>query len=432
MLARNISSDVLTVYQGLLFFEKKVDEDFLISVEYEGEIPDELIKFLNSLEEHIFYNINRYFDTSRGYDYSLLRYKLVCYALKMVSLTQPELVYFLATPHDPVSYILYQVSKFKKLNVLLFNLAGSVQAYYLYREIGNQARYVINAPKKTSPDLIEESLSHMLARIEEFRGEDPWFMKIQKKRYGSIAKKAYHSLIVRKNASVKGFKRYRFKKHQRDIYQSLSEIRSVADINSLNAPFVFFPMHYQPELTTSPDGGDFSQQWLVVKRISELVQKTGAFILVKEHPSQFLVNSKVVRTDILYKALLKVSDRVKLVSLEVPSRNLLQKASSVATITGTIALEAIVASKPVLAFGDAKVLGIKGVYDIRIASEVNEFLVYHKGEKELNFETIKIDLLSLSASEYYYPYFKEKKREEQELKALSYLLFVYLKHQIIE
>lgn len=429
ILARRIDPKVLSTYDQFPFFEKKVDEEFLINLEFEGEISDEVIRHLNHFEEHIFYNINRYFDTGLGYDYTLLRFKIICYALKILNTTKPELVFFTATPHDPVSYVLYLLAQLAKKQVVLFNLAGAVQAFYLYKSIGDQATFVKASPQKQEKDRLKECKTHMLARIEEFRGEDPWFMQIQKKRYGSIFKKAYHSLFVRKKASIQGLKGYLFKKGQRKVYEEFCEIKSAGDIAALNAPTVYFPMHLQPELTTSPDGGEWSQHWLVVQRVVELTKATGAYVMVKEHPSQFLVNSKTVRTSVLYKALLKISDKVKLVSLDVASRDLLDAASSVATITGTIALETVIAAKPVLAFGDAKVLGLKGVFDIRKKSDVIEFLAYHKGEKSLNYEEIKDDLIDLSASQYYYPYYKEKVREDQEMEATASLLSSYLENE---
>ena len=48
---------------------------------------------------------------------------------------------------------------------------------------------------------------------------------------------------------------------------------------------IYVPLHFQPERSTCPDGGNYTNQILFIKKIRE---KTDLPILVKEHPTQIV------------------------------------------------------------------------------------------------------------------------------------------------
>lgn len=143
--------------------------------------------------------------------------------------------------------------------------------------------------------------------------------------------------------------------------------------------YVGVALHYQPERTTSPEGGAFADQILLLE-ILDRVLPSDVYIVVKEHSTQFLVGwngatSPITagRSKVFYKRLSKLSGRVKFVSTEVPPFEFIDGAIGIATVTGTIGFEALLRSKPVICFGDAWYKGAPGVYPVKTVGDLDAF-----------------------------------------------------------
>lgn len=111
-------------------------------------------------------------------------------------------------------------------------------------------------------------------------------------------------------------------------------------------PFVFFPLNYQPERTTNPEGGVYSDQLLAQRTLVAALPK-GWRILVKEHPSQFLwqTEGELGRWDGYYDEILGLGP-VDLVPLSVSADRIIRDARAVVTVTGTAGWEAALAGLP--------------------------------------------------------------------------------------
>lgn len=123
--------------------------------------------------------------------------------------------------------------------------------------------------------------------------------------------------------------------------------------------FIFYALHFEPE------GGilarvSMDSHWALIKMIQENLPE-GWYIYVKEHPHQFKLNNwtmayyinniEYFKSKTFYDEINKL-ERVKLIDSSVSSKVLLEKAQAVATMNGTIALEATDYNKPVLLFAD--------------------------------------------------------------------------------
>lgn len=128
--------------------------------------------------------------------------------------------------------------------------------------------------------------------------------------------------------------------------------RQLAAPVDLSKPYIYLPLAYQPELSSSPEGGLFVEQLLMVDLLSHAAP-LGWRICIKEHPIQFtysLGTNRSVRSHEFYEAL-KALPNVDLVPLETVPFTLIDNARAVATVTGTSGWEAMVRGKPVLHFG---------------------------------------------------------------------------------
>ena len=134
--------------------------------------------------------------------------------------------------------------------------------------------------------------------------------------------------------------------------------------------YIYVPLQYQPERTSSPEGGRYSNQLLMIKLISSLLPKNWE-IVVKENPSQLLPNTahgERGRYSYYYSDLAQIP-HVRVVSIDTSQFDLIDNCRAVATLTGTTGWEACVRGKPVMAFGYAWYLGCEGVFRVNNRTE---------------------------------------------------------------
>ncbi|MEQ1905201.1 MAG: hypothetical protein ABL888_13520 [Pirellulaceae bacterium] len=128
---------------------------------------------------------------------------------------------------------------------------------------------------------------------------------------------------------------------------------------SINAPFVYFPLHLQPELTTSAIGDEYSDQLRAIEELANWLPSSVA-IFAKENPKQ----THRWRDTEFFRRLQKIP-RLKLVPTETSTYQLLRDCLYAATITGTVGWESISGGKPVLVFGRPWYLTLPGVFHFR-------------------------------------------------------------------
>jgi hypothetical protein len=127
-------------------------------------------------------------------------------------------------------------------------------------------------------------------------------------------------------------------------------------------PYVYVPLHYQPEKSTCPEGGVFANLYLLIDLLSKCVPQ-GWSVYVREHPFQFEARGagEQSRTTQFYDDLVAFPN-VRLVPTTLSPFHLIDHALAVATVTGTSGWEAVVRGKPVLTFGHAWYNGCDGVF----------------------------------------------------------------------
>jgi hypothetical protein len=99
--------------------------------------------------------------------------------------------------------------------------------------------------------------------------------------------------------------------------------------------FVYFPLHYEPELVLLTDTPFYTDQIQVISNIAKSLP-IDYKLYVKEHPAMKLVGW---RKDSIYKEILNLLN-VELVHQSIPSSEMIEKCSMVACVAGTTGLEA--------------------------------------------------------------------------------------------
>ena len=144
----------------------------------------------------------------------------------------------------------------------------------------------------------------------------------------------------------------------------------------------------QPEMTTSPIGGNYRDQVLAIEQLSQILPKD-VKIFVKENPKQ----GSYARGPLFFHRLARIPSVVFVPSF-ANTRELTEKSLFVATATGTVGWESICLGKSVLVFGYAWYRKFSGV------SEFRHGLSYHdiisNKPKKVELESHFSQLIELS------------------------------------
>ncbi len=134
--------------------------------------------------------------------------------------------------------------------------------------------------------------------------------------------------------------------------------------------FIFYAIHFEPESKTSVAVPIQNQLTIIQMLHNSLPQ--GWKLYIKEHPFQFMLNTPAMHgylynirwwKSIKFYEEIRKLDNVVFIDLDTPSKLLIEKSQAVATINGTVHLEAVFTNKPCLVFGGVDIL-LKGAKNI--------------------------------------------------------------------
>lgn len=229
---------------------------------------------------------------------------------------------------------------------------GEATAVHLFDQVV-EAQELLGAAREPLPQRLQRRLARWLGR----RAVDRWLTRVrlmlpggfdndQKQRRRSFlsSRMTYWEHLYYK------LKAMRRKRRMLRYYQRVA-VRQV----ELDQPFIFCPLHYQPEQSTSPLGDYYVDQLLMVELLSEALPE-GWRLIVKDHVSQYVSSyaryGESFRTRAFFQRL-TILENVELVSLQQDTFDLVDHSRAVATVTGTTGWEALNRGTPAIVFGHA-------------------------------------------------------------------------------
>ena len=176
------------------------------------------------------------------------------------------------------------------------------------------------------------------AAFYEFLRTNKFYLFVGKYTFNHFARHVFALLTLKKSV----------RKHI-SYLKNLVESISIKNENELDSfkPYIYFPLHQQPELSTSVLGGEFTEISDAIVLLAKYAKDRKINILVKENPKQ----THMQRSKNFFRRLLK-NHNVKFVSTSLSAEILIGNSSGIATITGTTAIEAIFSNKYSLVFGN--------------------------------------------------------------------------------
>lgn len=156
---------------------------------------------------------------------------------------------------------------------------------------------------------------------------------------------------------------------------------AIHEINSEN-PFVYFPLHVEPERTITIFAPFYTNQFEVIIHLAKSLP-IGYKLYVKEHP--FMI--KIRPRDTSYYQKIIELPNVEFIHPSVNPNEILKKCSMVATISGTSAFEAAFYKKPSIVFSDVSFSFLPFVYRIKNLNELSD-VIKNLRNKKFDFSEI--------------------------------------------
>ncbi len=328
-------------------------------------------------------------------------YQYVWYWHGLLSHLKPNIVIFHDIPHIVYNTVLYHVAKLLGIKTVLMRPLTSMrdrvaffEDFYDYAEVRREyerldasiariedvdasIREMYNGLKQLTANNVPHSyaaysgysgkeksvevlpkFSRIVTSVGQFRFFRTSFNYLRllftRRELCSITKQAPLGLtIVWRNI---GYRRLRksFKKEYESLHQAVPD---------LSQPYIYFPLHSQPEATTNPMGGVYDDQILAADLLAKALPP-GWKLYVKEHADQWVLpRVHTGRYPGYYKTLARPKN-VELISAQVSGFDLIQNAKAVATIGGSTAVEAVVKQKPAFVFGYTMYGDCDGIFRI--------------------------------------------------------------------
>jgi hypothetical protein len=286
-------------------------------------------------------------------------YDLLRYWDGMLKRFAPDAIIFKAPPHEMYSFVLYSLAKKQSIKTIMLDCILRQDRLIIYKDYkrGNEVlaeKYgSIEQERKhaTLEDLSDYAREYYI-ELSRSKNPTPHYVaswKLETEGIGKFRRHAKALIRFIKDGTVYERTVLRFFKMFKQ--GPVDEHRKCEKVLDFSKPYVYVPLHYQPECTTSPQGGVFVDQILMLKILSASLPK-GWELYVKEHPAQLAHgnNYTPLRWSGFFESIAALPN-VRLVPVDTNTFELTEKSKSVATISGTAGWEALVRGKPVLVFG---------------------------------------------------------------------------------
>ena len=315
-----------------------------------------------------------------------LYYKLLRYWVGYINENAFDMIFISYIPHSIHNYLIYVVAKIKNIQIAIGRTApfliNKPYVYYfsedfniLHKNFNKYYDYLIddfsdkkNVDKNVLVDYLKKYIDNddsnrtlvTTLRKNKFKIiSKRFFLEFKNRNFTNIIRKFYKLLIL-------GFS-------DKKILKYCEKHETIPD---LNIKYVYFPLHWQFEATTLPNGGIFRNQLLAIELVAQHLP-IDYKLFVKEHPAYWLNREKFdyikdTRNKEFYKRIVSLNN-VNLVKHDFDNNSLIAKAHGIITINGSVGFEALRIGKPVMMFGNSFYMFYKNVYHVKKNSDIKAF-----------------------------------------------------------
>ncbi len=260
-----------------------------------------------------------------------------------------QIYYYLSKKYN-VLYLVHQSTRIK--NYFSFTDKIDLSFPFINKSTEFKIKNRFFKPSKETNELYNEIINDIFTNIftEKISLNGGLFLKLKIfflkipydfTKYIFSIKKEIINLKINPSNVLKRLKYLFFLNYQQIYYSQLGKNTKVND------KYIYFPLHFTPEYSTSVQATLFQDQYFLIYLLS-LSIPSNYTLIIKEHPAMLY---RRVREKTFFKKIHRLPN-VKFVSIFSSNKELIQNSSMVAVITGTSGWEAILAGKPVINFAD--------------------------------------------------------------------------------
>lgn len=336
-------------------------------------------------ESVFLFMIERYYPEKTIQEKKQLFFDLLTYWYGVIVKLKPEVVIFDQIPHHLHTHVVYAVIKFFNIKAIIINSTTLKDKLLITSDVKYNSPDLDSSLKKNlgkNFNLIDldEELRNVLEtqtplKLNSFQIVNEYHKQKSKKNANTnflFIKIKYWLKILLSGRFLNLF--YRYLKN-RLIGNAKKEYLKFQTVPDFSSKFIYVPLHFQPESTTTVLGGIFANQINLIEILSASLPE-GWKIYVKEHPVQFYSNG-ISYNPFRYKGYYERISSIKgveIIPLNIESSKLIESCQLTATVTGTAAWESTLRLKPAFIFGDIWFQSGPGIFKISNVQKCKEAL----------------------------------------------------------
>ncbi|WKZ26182.1 MAG: hypothetical protein QY304_02135 [Candidatus Paceibacterota bacterium] len=363
-----------------------MDNNFLLSLSNQVSLDAEDVRMIADKEPHIFDFLQRTHPKKAFPELERIYHTLLLCSKWLILEKKPDVIVFRIVPNmPPLHFILYSLARAKGIKTVIFSdtwVKGRVLAMNDFTQGTPELKELKNEDREIEvSDLSEDFQEYYNFQTKDLKRGVPVYMPSILNSYnlGGRAKAGFRALKKAWEIKILGKMWKTLLSHtykwiqthsSRELPRAYKKLSKVADFEK---PFIYFPLHLQPEFSTNPLGGYFRDQILVLELLVTHLPKNW-FIYIKEHPTQWPVGGTrrgSYRPKDYYRKMARFPN-VRLVPVDTDSFKLIRNSKAVATVSGTAAWESTMRGKPSLVFGYPWFMHAPGIFVISNSSSCKD------------------------------------------------------------
>lgn len=363
--------------------------------------------FLKTFTIDLFYMMNR---LHRIYSYSFSdRYQMLIDHYKGVvgifNSFKPDICFFTNIPHEVFDFVFYKIAEHREIDRKYLMHGMQLEAHYqiLDKIEGNDHNLLNyeNSSNILSKDLDVIFQKYTNPNYQHFYMEKGYAPSYRKHKFLSINNFLIHYRFLKSIIRQKLFFKYLLQnvifKYFETIVSKLYLKNKLFSKFDLNTKYIYVPLNYQPEQTTSPQGGIFFDQINMVELLDRNCPK-GYKIYVKDHPKQKINFGRDLN---FFKRINKL-ENVVFIDKKIESKILFKHTDIIATVTGSVGFEALCNNKNVLVFGEPFYMHYKAATKIRNDYDLIKFFERFESNQSNNDLTNLFKFLNNCEKNFHY------------------------------
>ncbi len=299
----------------------------------------------------------------------------------LITKNEIDILIFSSIPHEGTNIILYFLGREMGVKTLLTYQTLFPNQFLIVESFDDIGVY--KTSKKSSQEGLYIDVTDNITSPFYMRRCDST-LNIRKKLVFSKIESAINIIRnpLRKMLGKNPKHRYRRVINYKQRLEMLNFHKNISKNINLAEPYVYFPLHLQPEMTVDILGHRYADQLSAVEALRQILPED-VRIYVKENPKQTIY----ARESHFFKRLFSIPNTYY-VNMNFNTYDLIKNSLAVATIVGTAGWEALRMGKPVIVFGYAWYRCFPGVFDWDKGVEWNDILKY-KYDKDILKKTTR-------------------------------------------